>query len=539
MERLDIVIKNGVIVDGTGNPWFYGDIGILNDKIVYVGRSCPYKADNIIDARGLIVTPGFIDIHNHSDITIFSFPEAENLVLQGVTTVVCGNCGFSPAPALNNTSDIKDFIEPFLPEGAKLPWSWGSLGLFLNAVESIRPGLNMVQLIGHGTLRINIMGFKADRASEDEINAMVRVLRDSLNEGGWGLSFGLLYPPGAYAELKELVALARAVREYSGFCSIHLRNESSYMIEALLEALKISVNSGTPLEISHHKAAGKENWGLVKTSLEIIRHYRSMGVDVTVDVYPYTAGCTSLSALLPPWVHEGGLQALLERIRKPEIRERIAKELKMYHTTWENLARATGWENIILTNLKTHKEYNGKSILEVANMLRCSPVDVILDILLDENGSGEIILHSMSEHDVELVIRSEFSMIGSDSWAWSYNVGGGHPRMYATYPRFFRMVRERKILTLEKAILKTSSMPAWRIGLLDRGILRPGFYADIVVFDFNEIKDMNDYANPAVPPKGIKYVIINGKITVENGRLSSERHGRVLRRKVRELKLSS
>ncbi len=530
MVTLDILIKEGIIVDGTGNPWFNGDIGIQGDKIAYVGKNCPYKADIVINAKGLIVAPGFIDIHNHSDITIFTFPEAENLVLQGVTTAVCGNCGFSPAPALHNISDIKDYIEPFLPEGTKLPWTWGSISEFCNAIESVKPGVNIVQLVGHGTVRINVMGFKADKARESEIEKMKEILENSLNEGAWGLSFGLLYTPGSYADLNELIPLAKTVKAYNGFCSIHIRNEGSRMIEALLEALKISIEGGVPLEISHHKAAGKVNWGLVNTSLSIIKHYRNIGIDVTVDVYPYTAGCTSLSALLPPWVHEGGLRAMLERIRKPEVRERIAKELEVYHSNWENLAKATGWENIILTNLKVHKEYNGKSILEVAKMRRQNPVDAMLDILLDEQGGGEVILHSMSEHDVYMVIKSDLSMIGSDSWAWSYSIGGGHPRMYATYPRFLRLVRETKLLTLEEAIRKTSSMPAWRIGLYDRGLLRPGFHADIVIFDYNEIRDVNDYTNPAIPPKGIKYVIINGKITVENEKLTSERYGRVIKR---------
>jgi len=530
LDRLDILVKSGVIVDGSGNPWFYGDLGILDGRIIFIGKNCPYKAEETIDGRGLIVAPGFIDIHNHSDITIFSFPEAENLIFQGITTVVCGNCGYSLAPLISNVNEIKRYIEPFLPEDARIPWNWTTMEQFYDAIDSIKPSVNFLELCGHGTLRINIMGYVSDKASKEDIDNMCELLRKSLYEGAWGLSYGLLYTPGSYADFNELVSLAKVVGLAGGFCSIHLRNESYRLVEAVLEAIKICVEANVPLEISHHKASGRDNWGLVKTTLSIIRHYRKLGYDITVDVYPYTAGCTSLSALLPPWVHEGGLNEMLNRIRKKEVRERVSKELSKGNS-WESLSKVAGWENIILTNLKVNAEFNGKSILEVSKIRGSDPVNTILDILLEENGGGEIILHTMNMDDVYTVMKSNVSMIGSDSWAWSYEVGGGHPRGYATYPRFIRLVRETGILSIEEAIRKTSSMPAWRVGLYNRGLLRPGFIADMVVFDYNEIGDVNSYENPAVKPKGIKYVIVNGKLAVEDGKLIG-RYGRSIRRRI-------
>lgn len=530
MDIADLVIKNGVIVDGSGNPWFNGDIAILEDKIVYVGKNHTYRGEVEIDAKGLVVAPGFIDIHNHSDITIFTFPEAENLVLQGITTIVCGNCGFSPAPALNNVDELRRHIEPFLPENASLPWTWGNIKDYYNAVDSVKPALNFVELVGHGTIRINVMGFSGDKAKPHDLDKMTEILRNALVDGAWGLSYGLLYTPGSYADMHELISLAKVVGSYGGFCSIHMRNESYKLIDSVVEALNIAINGNVPLEISHHKASGRDNRGLTTISLSILKHYRMLGIDVTVDVYPYTAGCTSLSALLPPWVHEGGLDAMLDRIRKRNVRERISKDLEGYNDKWESLASVAGWENIILTNLKVNKEYNGKSILEISKIRGQKPIDTILDILIEEDGGGEVILHTMSKEDVYTVIKSDLSMIGTDGWAWSYSVGGGHPRLYATYPRFLRLVRENKLFTLEEAVRKVASMPAWRIGLYDRGLIRPGFYADLVIFNYKEIRDTNSYEEPAKQPKGIKYVIINGKITVEDGTHTLERHGRTLRK---------
>jgi len=519
----DIVIKGGILVDGTGNPWIRTDVGVRNGKIVKVGR-IEGKADVLIRAEGMLVAPGFIDIHSHDDLIFFRDVYNKPKLLQGVTTVVMGNCGLSPAPLSRETvDDLKAYLS-ILCEDVEL--NWRSYGDFLSKLEEIQPlGTNVLGLVGHGTVRIAVMGMDARDPSEEELEEMKELISLSMKEGAYGMSTGLIYPPGAYAKTEEIIELAKVVAKFGGIYSSHIRNESRQLIEAVSEAIRIGEESGVPVEISHHKAAGKKNWGKTEETLRMIEEARQRGIEVTADAYPYSAGSTYLAALLPPWAHEGGVEKLIERMKSREEREKIRKAMEEGEE-WENMVRETGWDRVVLSYSPSFSEFEGKSLFEISKQLETDPYDLLFSILEKDRTNSMIIIHSMSEEDVTRVISHPYVMIGTDGL--DIGVGKPHPRTYGTFPRVIRrFVREKRVLTIEEAIRKMTSMPAHKLGLKQKGLIREGYDADIVVLSQN-ILDQATYSNPRVPPKGIEFVIVNGVLSVERGKLL-ERGGRVLR----------
>jgi N-acyl-D-aspartate/D-glutamate deacylase len=349
VEIYDIVIRNGRIIDGTGNPWLVNDIAIKNGRISKVGR-VREKGEVEIDAKGLVISPGFIDIHNHSDLTIMAYPYAESYILQGVTTVVVGNCGLSMAP-LNpaNIELLKRYLSPFLVRNFDYKWNWRTLGEFYRKVEEIGVAINLVPLVGHGTIRLAVKGFDATPPSKEETEEMKELLKKSLEEGAFGFSKGLIYPPGAYASTEEIIELAKVVRDFGGIYATHIRNEGKYLIEAVEEAIKIGEETGIPIEISHHKASGKSNWGKVSATLRLMMMARKKGVEINCDVYPYTAGSTTITALLPTWVLEGGVNKMLERLKDKEMRKKIKDEIEEDKIRGENFLKAAGWDGILIS----------------------------------------------------------------------------------------------------------------------------------------------------------------------------------------------
>jgi len=533
MIEYDLLIKEGYIVDGTGNPWFKADIAIKNDKIESIGRkirSC--EAKRIIEARGLVVSPGFIDAHSHADTTILFFPRAENLVMQGVTSVVTGNCGMSLAPINEENLDLlKKYASFLLPREVELDWDWRSCSDFLNKIEEKGTSINIVPLVGHGTIRTLVMGFDNRKPTKNEIKKMKKLLAQSLKEGVFGLSTGLIYPPGIYSTTEELIELSKILLEYNGIYTSHIRGEGDSLVDAVSEAIEIGRESGAPIHVSHHKAGGKENYGKTATTLAMIEKARNEKIDITCDVYPYLAGSTDITALLPPWTLEGGIKKMVEKVKNPLVQKEIKGDIEEGKTKFFNIIKGTGWKNIVVCSSEK-EEIEGKSLIEIAKTQNKDPYEILFDLLIEEEGNTGIIIFMMDESDVSAVISNKFSMIGSDSNAWNPSAGGmPHPRAYGTFPRVLaEYVRKKKLLSLEEAIRKMTSFPSTRFGIENRGLIKEGFFADLIIFDAKKIRDKATYVDPHQYPEGIYYVIVNGEVVVENRRHIGVLPGKVLRK---------
>ncbi len=533
----NIIIKNGKVVSGTGNPWFKADVGIKNHKIVKIGKLVSSKAERVIDVKGLVVCPGFIDAHSHSDMVIPFNPGVESTIRQGITTLITGNCGSTLAPVDEATRDLLiKHVSPHVPKDVKLEIPWKSFREYLDYEERLRVASNVGHLVGHGTVRIAVMGFENRPPTMNELEEMRRLVAEAMKAGALGMSTGLIYPPGIYAKTDEIIELAKVVTKYGGVYTSHIRGEGKTLIESVKEAVEIGEKAGLPVEISHHKASGRQYWGKTSETLKLIEEARSRGVDITCDQYPYTAGMTSLVTLLPPWVHEGGMPKLLNRLRSSEERKKIRWDIEKGLPEWENMAMANGWESIRIGSVNTDKNrlLEGKNLVEVVKeMKKPDEFTAIFDLLLEEEGQVTMIVFSQNEEDVRRVMKSPFQMVGTDSWSVApygvMSVGKPHPRFYGTYPRLLgRYVREARLLTLEEAIRKMTSFPAQKFRLRDRGIIMEGAWADIVIFNPEQIIDKATYDDPHKYPTGIEYVLVNGQVIIEKGTNTGVRAGKIL-----------
>lgn len=522
---LDIIIFGGRIVDGSGNPWYKADVGIKEGKVVEIGNLRKEKADKIIDANGQIISPGFIDMHSHADITIPFNPYMDSTIMQGITTAVVGNCGISLAPLNTERIDIiRKYLAQFLPYGLNIELKWNNFSEYLEWEKNNGLTCNVAHLVGHGTIRIAVMGMDARVPTEPELREMKKLVGEAMNSGAFGISTGLIYPPGTYSKTDELIEMAKIVSKYGGIYASHIRGESKTLIDAVKEAIKIGEEAQVPVQISHHKAAGKPYWGRTSKTLSLMEEAREIGVEVTCDVYPYSAGMTSLITLLPPWAHEGGLGRLLERIRNSSEREKIRDDMIKGSGEWESFVKCYGWKNIVVSSVKTEKNkcFEGKNLKEISELRKASDeYTALFDLILEEEGCATMVVFQMSEEDVSRVLSNHLSMFSTDSWSVSpkglLGAGKPHPRFYGTYPRIFRKyVKEEKLLTLEDAVRKMTSFPAQKLGLKDRGMIKKDFWADIVIFDIKKINDKATYDNPHQYPEGISYVLVNGEIVVEN-----------------------
>jgi len=529
----DLIIKNGLVVDGTGNPWYRADVGIKDGKIANIGVLPLAKSRGVLDAKGLVVAPGFMDIHTHSELSLLVNPRAESKVRQGITTEVVGNCGSSAAPLNDVLKEEMGKTSPIL-EDAKLRLEWSTMDEYLKRLEGKGTAQNVVTLVGNGNLRVLAMGFEARAPKGDELAEMKRALARALEEGAFGLSSGLIYPPSCYADTRELVELCRIVARYGGIYASHIRGEGESLIAAVKEAIEIGRRSGVPVEISHHKAAGKANWGKVKRTLKLIDEARVRGIDVTCDVYPYLAGSTGLDSVLPPHYWEGGVDSLVGRLKDPETRRRLRREMVKGGRGWSSMLKAGGWGTIMISYCHGHREYEGKKIPELARLNGSNPFDFVFDLLIEEKASVGIVNFMMREEDLRAVLAHPASMIGSDSSAAApYGVlgkGKPHPRTYGTFPRVLgEYARRRGLLTLEEAVRKMTSLPAQKLKLRDRGLIRGGFWADITVFNRGAVMDKATYSMPHTYPVGIEYVIVNGKMVIDRGKHTGALPGRALR----------
>lgn len=553
---MDIVFRNASVIDGTGAPSFAGDVTVRGDRITEVRGRSRRKAASAqptaasapasgapmeIDCSGLFLAPGFIDIHSHSDIAIFENQSAANYVTQGVTLLVSGNCGFSGAPISLDHPEIDDFLPDPAMRGLV---TWSTFGEYLAVLDRLPKGINVAGLAGHGNVRGAVLGFADRPAVPGDLEKMKAILGEALEAGAFGLSTGLIYAPGVFARTEELVELARLVASYGGLYATHIRNESDMLVEAVLEAIRIGREAGVRVEISHHKASGRRNWGLTRTTLDLMEYYRRFGVEVTCDLYPCTASATGLYSLFPAWFRARGKREFARLIDDPASRARLRAELAHPSMTWENVFLDAGYDAIAVSSSAVFPQHLGRSVAEIArtagkdgatqDMGRAptaqDPLDTVFDLVRADPDMG-VIAGGMDEADVRHVLGHRLSLVGSDGSVTKLGSGCPHPRGYRAFTRVLETyAREEKVLGLEEAVRKMTGMPAWKLGLPDRGLLRPGAKADLAVFDLWGLRARAEYGDPHHYSEGMVYVLVNGDFVIRDGRLTGNTPGEVVRR---------
>jgi N-acyl-D-aspartate/D-glutamate deacylase len=525
----DLIIRGATIIDGTGSETFPGDVAVAEGRFVAVAPNVEGNAGRTIDAGGLALAPGFIDIHCHSDRYHIEQPDGEIKLRQGVTLEVVGNCGASLAPLSAERSKAAVDHAAGGPGRFTGVIDWLSYGQYADKVAAGRPIVNAMGLVGHGTLRIAAMGFAARPARTEELTYMQRLLDEALSEGAAGMSSGLYYAPGLFAATEEVVALARVVARHGGYYATHLRNEAEGLLDSLDEAIHIGRAAGVPVHVSHLKAAGWRNWRLADAAVARIEAARAEGLDVTVDVYPYHFSSTSLLTVIPPWALDGGIPNLLARLADRSARAKIIDQIKDGLPGWENIFHNAGWEKIIVSacNTAEGRRLEGHSIADIASAAGKDPFECALDLIIAEEGAVSIIAGSMNEDIVGRFIRLPFAMIGSDG---APNEGKPHPRVYGTFPRVVRrFVRELKALSLSEAIHKMTGMTADRLGLSGFGRIAPGARADAVLFDPQRFADTATFEDPRRYPVGVKAVIVAGRVVLDEDALTGQRPGGFIR----------
>ena len=524
--EFDVLVRNGSVFDGTGVAPMIADVGISSDRIEAIGDLSAATGKLEIDAAGHAVAPGFIDTHTHSDLAWSLGPEHEHVVAatirQGVTTEICGNCGFSPFPHIaGHRADMERHMSTLFGDANV---DWKDLNGFSNAVRSAGVFANLAPLIGHGSLRVGVLGFEDRPPRDDEVATMKRLVEEAFEQGAFGFSSGLIYMPGVFAQTGELIELTKTVKRFGRPYVTHIRGETDMVRQSVQEAIRIGTEAGVPTHISHHKVAGKVNWGRTEETLGIIAAARALGVDITLDVYPYTAGSTLLYAMLPRWAQDGGVQKMLERLTDRIARDRIIADFADGPAEWENLQKAAGWDGIYIATCPGRPEVEGHSISELAASGR--EADFVFDLLIEQDAKVTMIVHMMAEADVQRVLGYEAAMIGSDGIPLP---GKPHPRWAGTFSRVLgHYSRDERLFDLATAIHKMTGMAADRFGLRDRGYLMPGKVADVVVFDPATVVDRATFDEPLVAPSGVLHVFVGGAAVVSEGELTGARPGRVL-----------
>ncbi|HET6504521.1 MAG TPA: D-aminoacylase [Amycolatopsis sp.] len=530
----DLIFRGATVIDGTGAAGFTADVSVVDGHIDEVGALGGASATTVVDARGLVLSPGFIDLHTHSDFTLTRFPRALTMTAQGVTTQLTGNCGFSPFPVLPHRSELLREYSGFLDAG--LPWgTWHTAAEFLAILDGLPLSGNVACQVGHGSVRMAAMGFDTGEPAPDQLDAMSAHVADAMAAGAFGISSGLTYAPASAATTDELVAVAKAAAEAGGFYSTHIRSEATTLVEAVTEALDVGRRAGLPVQISHHKVMGRANWPKVTETLALVDAASAAGLDVGLDQYPYTAGSTGLAVVLPRWALVGGVAKMRERLADPAQRAAIRAEIAAQRP--EDLRaglRVFEPDTVVIAEAPDGPltAYVGLTLTEVARARGQDPVDTALDLLAEAGGEILTIVHGQSEENLRRIMRHPLTAIASDGWTLSPEAGGRpHPRSYGTYARVLgRYVREEGVLGLEEAVRKMTSLPARRLGLTDRGVLRPGAAADLVLFDPASVTDNATFADPHRFCDGVRTVVVNGVIVVSDGEDTGAVAGTVLRR---------
>ncbi len=526
---LDILIKNGTIIDGTGKPAYQADVGVANGRIAMIAHHIEQNAARTIDARELCVSPGFIDPHTHSDGPLLVNRQAESKIRQGVTTEIIGNCGISVAPIAGEA------ISEISARMAKidLDVTWRSMGEYLDQLRKPGVAVNVVALIGHNTIRGSVLGYKNVQPSPKQQAAMEQLVDEAMAQGARGLSTGLYYPPGYYAATDEVVGLARVLRKHGGIYTSHVRSESDTVLESIAEAFEIGEKAEVPVEVSHVKIEGYHNYGKLDRLLAMMDDVLTTGRPIGFDQYPYTAAGTWLSTALPYWASIGGAQAIAERMKDPDVRAKLHRSWKEERLEWDNRLGVRDWSEIIISDFPGRPDLLGKSIADIAEAEGKNPLDTVFDLLISSNGLADAIWFTQDENIVQTLMKHPLVTIGSDGRALRPEGVLGrrkaHPRNYGTFPRVLgRYAREKKVLTLEEAVKKMTSMTAERFGLTDRGIIREQAWADITLFNARTVSDTATYTDPHKYPEGIPYVIVNGQIVIDNNQHTGALPGQVL-----------
>jgi N-acyl-D-amino-acid deacylase len=530
----DLVIAGGRVVDGTGGPWYRADVGVRGDRIAAIGDLSTAAAKVRVDAARLVVAPGFIDMLGQSEFNVLVDNRAASKITQGVTTEVTGE-GTSIAPL--NDRMIRDGLPTYSHFGVVADWR--TLAEYFKRLEDrTHPAINIGTFVGAGGLRDFVIGRDERPATPRELDQMKQLVAQAMQDGALGLSSSLQYVPDRFASTDELVELARVARQYGGIYITHRRWEGSHLQEAMDEVVAVARSTGIAAEIYHLKTAYRQNWGKMPELLRRIEDERSRGLDITADLYPYTRSSNSLDACLPPWVHEGGVDKMVARLKEPAVRERIKRELAdPSNTSWENQWEgAGGASGVMLVAVLDPglRKYEGMTLEQIGQRMQKDPRDALMDLVIADQGNSAIVSSVMNEDDVRAALRSRLTSIGTDSGAKAIDgplsESKSHPRGWGSFPRVLgKYVREERLLTLEEAIRKMTSQPAARVHLDDRGILRPGMAADITVFDAETIRDLATFEQPAQYSVGVKYVFVNGRAVVWNAEITSERPGRPLR----------
>ncbi len=499
-QSYDLLISNGRIIDGTGNSWYYGDVAVKAGRIVKIGK-IKGEATRVIDASGMIVSPGFIDVHTHIETSDLKIPTANNFIHDGVTTVVTGNCG---------SSNI-------------------DIGKYFHKLDSAKLSINVASLIGHNSVRKAVMGESMRDPSPLEQQQMEQRIAEAMEAGAVGFSTGLIYVPGTYSKTGEVVGLAKIAAGFSGIYASHMRDEGDHVLEAIDEALQVGREASIPVEISHFKVTYKPNWGKSVETIARIEKARMEGIDVTIDQYPYVASSTTLNSVVPTWVFSGGNDSMLYRLKTPEIRQKIKKEM----TARLRNKKLKSYAYAVVANYEPDSTYNGKNIAEINKIKGRKPTamneaETILDMIV--HGRVQMVFFSMNEDDLKRILQYPFNMIASDAGISEHGATKPHPRGYGTNARVLgKYVREEKTITLEDAIRRMTSLPARKFQLRDRGILQEGMAADIVIFDEKTVADLSTYNNPHAYSTGFRYVIVNGIPTLDQGKHNGTRNGMIIK----------
>jgi len=532
-EPYDLVIRGGQIVDGTGNPWFLGDVAIRGDRIVAVGRFPAATAARTIDASGLVVAPGFIDMHSHSDYLILEDGNAQSKVRQGVTTEVFGE-GTSAAPNTGKRSVVQATDE----EKAK---RWTTLGNYFDAIEKSGVSVNVVSYVGLDNVWQSVMGSSFERPSASEMDEMKTLVAEAMQDGAFGLSSLLAMPPGSLATTEDIVGLCQVVARHGGIFSSHIRNEGTEVFESVKEAISIGERAKLPVDIIHLKIADQKYWGRMNEVVELIEAAQRRGVNVQANVYPYTRGNNNLASIIPPWAHEGGTTKMLERLKDRTQRERMRKDIREGIPGWYNHYTAVGgdWSRMLINGKGTYTGLTMDRVIAAkikGKNPAPDPLEILFDVLIEESGSVPTVYAHHTDKDMHLALVQPWCSIGSDGSAYAIEGplrrGLPHPRSFGTFPRVLGVyVRELGLLRLEDAVRKMTSLSASKLGILDRGLLRAGSFADVVVFDPGRIIDRATYEEPFQYSEGIVHVVVNGQPVLEDGKHTNSRPGRAIRHK--------